>query len=91
MVQWFFTLCGSINKLAEATLSVAESIDAAAQSIKAAALDSIEDESVKQKLIENDEFHRHAIKTKATLKAMAEYRQLKESKEGKQDAAKKQQ
>lgn len=88
MLQWFFTLCGAVNKLAEATLSVAESVDAAAQSLKAAALDSIEDDATKQRLIENDEFHRHAIKTKGTLKAMAEYRQLKESKEKTKSAAK---
>lgn len=83
MLQWFFTLCGTVNKLAEATLSVAEAADAAAQSLKAAALDSIEDSSVKKALIEADEFHRHSIKTKATLAAIEEYKKNKAAKEPK--------
>ena len=80
MFQWLFTIFGAVNKLAEASLSVAEAIDASAQTLKAAALDSIEDEATKIKLLENDEFNRYSIKTKKTLKAMEEYRKLKEEK-----------
>lgn len=85
MFQWLFTILGAVNKLAEATLSVAEAIDASAQTLKAAALDSIEDETTKNKLIENDEFNRYSIKTNKTLKSMEEYRKLKEAKETKQE------
>lgn len=84
MFQWLFTLLGAINKMAEASLSIAEAVDAAAQTVKAASIDSIEDEETKNKLIENDEFNRYSIKTKKTLKSMEEYRRLKEAKETKQ-------
>lgn len=84
MFQWLFTLLGAVNKMAEATLSIAEAVDASAQTLKAAALDSIESEEIKHKLIEADEFNRYAIKTKKTIKAMAEYRRLKEAKETEQ-------
>ena len=84
MFQWLFTLLGAINKMAEASLSIAEAVDAAAQTVKAASIDSIEDEETKNKLIENDEFNRYSNKTKKTLKSMEEYRRLKEAKETKQ-------
>ncbi len=85
MFQWLFTIFGAVNKLAEATLSVAEAIDASAQTLKSAAINSIEDEATKKRLIENDEFNRYSIKTKKTLKSMEEYRRLKEAKETKQE------
>lgn len=81
MLQWLFTLFGAVNKTAEAVLSVAEAIDASAQTLKSAALDSIECEETKRKLIESDEFNRYAIKTKSTLKSLQEFRQLKQAKE----------
>ena len=81
MFQWLFTLLGAVNKMAEAALSIAEAVDASAQTVKAAALDSIEDAEVKRKLIESDEFNRYSIKTKKTLKALEEFQQLKQAKE----------
>lgn len=81
MFQWLFTLLGAVNKMAEAVLSIAEAVDASAQTVKAAALDSIEDAEVKRKLIESDEFNRYSIKTKKTLKALEEFQQLKQAKE----------
>lgn len=81
MLQWFFTLCGAVNKLAEATLSIAEAVDASAQTIKAAALDSIESDEVKKQLQESDEFNRYNLKTKGTLKALAEFRAMKQANE----------
>ena len=84
MFQWLFTILGAVNKLAEATLSIAEAVDASAQTLKAAALDSIESEEIKNKLIEADEFNRYAIKTKKTIKAMAEYRRLKQGEQPQQ-------
>ncbi|MFW9600925.1 MAG: hypothetical protein ACMV1B_01225 [Prevotella sp.] len=81
MLQWLFTLLGAVNKTAEAVLSVAEAIDASAQTLKSAALDSIECDETKRKLIEADEFNRYSLKTKSTLKSLQEFRQLKQSKE----------
>lgn len=85
MFQWLFTILGAVNKLAEASLSIAEAVDAAAQTVKAAALDSIESEEVKSQLLEADQFNRYSIKTKKTLKALEEFRKLKEAKETKQE------
>ena len=81
MLQWLFTLLGAVNKTAEAVLSVAEAIDASAQTLKSAALDSIECDQTKQRLIEADEFNRYSLKTKSTLKSLQEFRQLKQAKE----------
>lgn len=91
MLQWLFTLLGAVNKLSEATLSVAEAIDASAQTIKAAALDSIECDETKRKLIEADEFNRYSLKTKSTLKSLQEFRQLKAAKETKAEQQQQQQ
>lgn len=81
MLQWLFTLFGAVNKTAEAVLSVAEAIDASAQTLKSAALDSIECEETKRKLIESDEFNRYSLKTKATLKSLQEFRAMKQEQE----------
>lgn len=83
MLQWLFTILGAINKLAQAVLSIAEAVDASAQTLKSAALDSIDDEATKAQLKEQDEFNRFCIQTKSTVKKMEEFRKLKKAEESK--------
>ena len=78
MFQWLFTLLAAINKIAQATLSIAEAVDASAQTVKSAAIASIEDKQVKQQLLEADEFNRFNAQTKATAKKFKKFRKMKE-------------